>query len=120
MITVYVYLFLGMLAYFLIDFATFCKSVPGIYGKLAKLKQYLDTNILFMAAGLLLGLVLVSLADIGSLPFLSDIGFPLKQSPESAVILGLLNQWIVIKIRKWKRSLLVETRNDEVVKAEQF
>lgn len=118
MMTIYVYLFLGMLAYFLIDFATFCKSVPGIYGKIAKLRQYLDTNILFMGAGILLGLVLVSLADVGKIPFLADIGFPLRQSPESAFILGLLNQWLVIKIRKWKNSLLVEVRNDEVVKAE--
>jgi len=117
MIEVYIYLLLGMLGYFLTDFATFSKSVPGISGKLAQLDVYIGVNFLYMCSGLILGVAIVSLTDIGDLPFLANIGFPLRQSPESAFVLGLLNQWIVIKVRKFKNSLLVETRNENVIKA---
>ena len=109
------YLLLGMLAYFLIDFATFSKSVPGLTQKFEKLKQYLDLNMFFILAGLILGFTIVSLDSLADLPFLSDLGFPISQSPQSAFILGLLNQWIVIKIRKFKNSLIVETKDDVIV-----
>ena len=105
-----------MFIYFLVDFGTFSQSVPDIKRKAQKLDEYLTLNILYMAAGLLLGILLVNLADAGMIPFLANIGFPLRKSPESALTLGLLNQWMIIKYRKWKNSLIVETNYDNSLK----
>lgn len=109
----YMYLILGMFIYLLIDFGTFKRSVDLDY--LQSFDQYLTLNWYWLITGVLTGLIIISLKDIGKLIFLNDIGFDITKSPESAFLIGLLNQWILIKLRKFLFPTKTETEYDKVI-----
>lgn len=109
----YMYLLAGMLIYLIIDFGTFKRSVDLTYHQ--AFEQYFDLNWYWLLSGVLIGLIIVSMKDIGRLVFLDNIGFDVTKSPESAFMLGLLNQWVVIKLRKFVNATRTETKHDQVV-----
>lgn len=111
------YLAAGMLIYLLIDFGAFRQGVKDLTVSEAA-EQYFSINLFFLFAGIILGIVIVSLSSIGKIPFLANLGLDVNRSPEAALMIGFLNQWLVIKARKYLKSTVIETQYDKVVIAE--
>lgn len=108
MITVLIFLLCGMLAYLLIDFATFRKGFHNDDFK--AFPVYLHINWPYILAGAVIGIVATILMFNGQLAFLQHFGFRFAfdvtgQSQSSAFVFGLLNQWMVVKIRKFTKSM---------------
>ena len=112
-----IYLLLGMLVYLLLDFATYTKSLMT-YSPLTALHDYVKLNGYYIIAGVILASVCSDLLEGGYLQFLEAVGFtfkvPLMQGGNigTAFLFGLLNQWFVVKLRKFFKSVLV-VQNDQ-------
>lgn len=107
-----VYLALGMLVYLLLDFATYTKSLMN-YSPLSALHSYLKLNGYYIVAGIIVAFVCSDLLEGGYLHLLEAVGFtfkvPMVQGGNigTAFLFGLLNQWLVVKLRKFFKSVLV-------------
>ncbi len=115
----YSYLVLGMLAYILIDITAFKKSVPAM-SNITVLSQYFSINLFAILSGVVMGIAIIGLMITGNLPeFLFDplqaVGLDVNKMPGSAFLIGLLNQWVLIKIRKIINSVQAESVNDRII-----
>lgn len=116
---VYLFLVLGMLVYILIDMATFRKGLKdSTWG--ASAKTYIDLNGLYIVAGSILAYVLTEFTISGQMTFLEKIGFtfgiPVEAggSAVSAFLFGMLNQWVLVKVRKFIKSPQYETTGGDI------
>lgn len=109
----YNYLFAGMIIYILLGIGTFNKQTPGLNSR-DTIKQYLNLNKWNLIAGLVFGIVCISLLTVGKLEFLKSMGFNVYSYPESAFVLGLLNQWGLKTIRQFFRTGIIETNYDKI------
>jgi len=80
-------------------------------------------NFFYIIGGGIIGIVLVLLLQLGGVEnlgfvvgFLNSVGINPDSSPGSIVLLGLLNQWIFIKLRKYFKSIAVETDSNNEIK----
>lgn len=110
----YIYLFAGILVYVLLGISSFNKQTPTLTtGK--TLEQYFSLNKWNLLAGLILGFACISFLSIGKLEFLKSLGFNVLSNPESAFILGIINQWVLQKVRQvFFSSTILETHFDKV------
>ena len=127
----FVYLILGILIYTILDVATFREGLPKKINSdntetkesiPIVLAQYFNLNFFYVLGGGIVGVLLVMLlqsggfADMGFVvAFFNSIGINPDNSPASIAILGLLNQWLFIKLRKYFKSMVIQTdMNNEV------
>lgn len=113
----YLYLILGMLVYCLIDFSSFNRSLPSLSKKSA-LKNYLNLNSLMLIAGFLFGYAVISTLDSGInktiLNFFGVSELGIKQNTQSAFLIGLFSQWLLIKIRKLNKPGIFLTKHNKI------
>lgn len=104
----YIYLFAGMTVYILLGLGTFNKQTPSL-NFINTIHQYMNLNKWNLIAGLILGIACINLLSIGKLEFLKALGFNIYSYPESALVLGLLNQWALKTIRQFFKVGIIET-----------
>lgn len=95
----YAYLFAGIVIYILLGLTTFNKQTPTL-GEEDTIKQYFDMNKWNLLAGLILGVVCILFLSAGRLGFLKSLGFDILSNPESAFVLGIVNQWLLQRLRQ--------------------
>lgn len=98
MIDLYLYLIAGMLVYVLINLSSFNKQTPTL-DKTDTINEYFIINKWNLLAGLLFGIVLISFLSIGKFSFLRLIGVNIMSNPESAFLIGIINQWLLKSVR---------------------
>lgn len=120
----FLYLYLGMLVYLLMDLATFKAGLPKTTSIISAFLDYITLNFYFILGSIAIGTLMVMLLGAGdnTLSFLTKplfgLGFNLSNSPGSASVLGLLSQWLFIKFRKYFNSIeyLTNSVNEVVTK----
>jgi len=109
---IYIYLFLGILTYLFTDMATFKRGLPTDVSVKDAVSQYLGLNFFHILGGIGAALTLTMLSENGQLKALEQLGFTFGQQGGkelSAVVFGWANQWIAIKLRKFTKSIVLQT-----------
>ena len=110
---IYLFALAGIAIYILLDLTNLQKSTPYL-SLLETIKSYFNINMFYIVAGILVTLVVISLAGEDSGLFKS-IGIDFEQGKGSAFFIGLTFQVILSNIRKFINPVAVETKNDTVV-----
>ena len=112
---IYLFALAGIAIYILLDLTNLQKSTPNLT-LLETVKSYFNINMFYITAGVLVTMVVISLAGEDSGLFKS-IGIDFEQGKGSAFFIGLTFQVILSNIRKFINPVSVETKNDSVVMA---
>ena len=110
---IYLFALAGIAIYILLDLTNLQKSTPYL-SLLETIKSYFNINMFYIVAGILVTLVVISLAGEDS-GLLKSIGIDFEQGKGSAFFIGLTFQVILSNIRKFINPVAVETKNDTVV-----
>ena len=110
---IYLFALAGIAIYILLDLKKKKKSTPYL-SLLETIKSYFNINMFYIVAGILVTLVVISLAGEDS-GLLKSIGIDFEQGKGSAFFIGLTFQVILSNIRKFINPVAVETKNDTVV-----
>ncbi len=110
---IYLFALAGIAIYILLDLTNLQKSTPYL-SLFETIKSYFNINMFYIVAGILVTLVVISLAGEDS-GLLKSIGIDFEQGKGSAFFIGLTFQVILSNIRKFINPVAVETKNDAVV-----
>ena len=110
---IYLFALAGIAVYILLDLTNLQKSTPNLT-LLETVKSYFNINMFYITAGVLVTMVVISLAGEDS-GLLKSIGIDFEQGKGSAFFIGLTFQVILSNIRKFINPVAVETKNDTVV-----
>lgn len=124
---IYLIMLLGMLLYLIIDLATYRQGLPEKTKIAEVVTNYFHMNAFYILGGAVLSfliLILITGTDsntgiVGMIKgFFTEIGITFENGSSygNAGMLGLLNQWLFIKLRKYFKSITYDTDVNNVPK----